>query len=222
VRQPAKEPIELRTPTLVTRSALVGLASLGVAGAIAMSPTAALAADTASSGPGANKVIGYTGDLQPNGYYCGPAATRIAVSAYGHTPSFDDLAKDLGTTQSGTNSIHDVTRVLNFNVGGGYRSVEIPEQGANPEQTERLRTDVVTAINNGNPIVANIAGTTSDTIGELHSYPGGHYVTITGYTEDGRLISVADPADRLGSNEYQVPVDRMADWIATRGYATTS
>jgi hypothetical protein len=212
----------LRTPKFVTKSALLGLGALGVAGAIAMTPAAAHAADTSSSGPGANKVIGYSGALQPNGYYCGPAATRIAVSAHGHAPNVADLASDLHTTASGTDSIHDVTRVLNFNLGGGYRSVEIPERGANPEQTERLRVDVVTAINHGDPIVANIAGTVSDTIGEVHSYNGGHYVTITGYTEDGRLISVTDPADRSGSNEYQVPVERMADWIATRGYATTS
>ncbi len=212
----------MRTPKFVTRSALLGLAALGVGGAIAMAPTAAHAADTSSSGPGANKVIGYSGALQPNGYYCAPAATRIAVSAHGHAPSFDDLATDLHTTVNGTDSIHDVTRVLNFNLGGGYRSVEIPERGANAEQTEKLRADVVTAINNGDPIVANIAGTVSDTIGEVHSYNGGHYVTITGYTEDGRLVSVADPADRAGGNEYQVPVDRMADWIATRGYATTA
>ena len=212
----------MRTPKLVTRSALLGLGALGVAGAIAMSPTAAHAADTSSSGPGANKVVGYDGALQPNGYYCAPAAVRIALSGHGHAPNFDDLAKDLHTTVNGTDSIHDVTRVLNYNLGGGYRSVEIPERGANAEQTEKLRTDVVTSINAGDPIVANIAGTVSDTIGEVHSYNGGHYLTITGYTEDGRLISIADPADRAGGNEYQVPVDRMADWIATRGYSTTA
>jgi hypothetical protein len=212
----------LRTPKILTKSALVGLGALGVAGAIAMSPTAAHAADTVSSGPGANKLVGYDGTLQPNGYYCAPAAVRIALSAHGHIPSFDDLAKDLHTTAAGTDSIHDVTRVLNFNLGGGYRSVEIPERKASPEHVEKLRTDVVTSVNHGDPIVANIAGTVSDTIGETHSYNGGHYLTITGYTEDGRLVSIADPADRAGGNEYQVPVDRMADWIGTRGYATTS
>jgi hypothetical protein len=212
----------LRTPKFVAKSALLGLGALGVAGAIALTPTAAHAADTSSSGPGANKVIGYAGDLQPNGYYCAPAAVRIALSAHGHTPGFDDLAKDLHTTAAGTDSIHDVTRVMNYNLGGGYHSVEISGQKATPEQTERLRTDVVTSINHGDPVVANIVGTVSDTIGEVHSYNGGHYLTISGYTEDGRLISVTDPADRIGSNEYQVPVERMAHWIASRGYSTTA
>jgi YD repeat-containing protein len=74
----------------------------------------------------------------------------------------------------------------------------------------------------GDPVVANIVGTVSDTIGEVHSYNGGHYLTITGYTQDGRLISITDPADRVGGNEYQVPLDRMADWMATRGYSASS
>jgi hypothetical protein len=212
----------LRTPTFVTRSALLGLGALGVAGAIAMAPTAAHAADTSSSGPGANKVVGYHATLQPNGYFCGPAATRIALSAHGHIPNFEDIANDLHTTDAGTGSIFDVTRVLNYNLGGGYHSVEISGSQATPEQMERLRLDVVTSINHGDPVVANIAGTVSDTIGEVHSYNGGHYVTITGYTEDGGKISITDPADRLGSNEYQVPLDQMANWIATRGYTATS
>ena len=211
----------MRTPKFVAKSALLGLGALGVAGAIAISPTAALA-DTSSSGPGANKVVGYHATLQPNGYYCAPAATRIALSAHGHIPNFEDLATDLHTTTAGTNSINDVTRVLNLNLGGGYHSVEISGGQATPEQVERLRVDVVTSINHGDPVVANIAGTVSDTIGEIHSYNGGHYLTITGYTEDGQKISVTDPADRLGSNEYQVPLNEMANWIATRGYAATS
>jgi hypothetical protein len=204
------------------KSLMLGLAAVGAAGVVALSPTAAHAADTASSGPGANKVTDYDGALQPNGYYCAPAATRIALSAHGHTPGFGDLATDLHTTVAGTDSINDVTRVMNYNLGGGYHSVEISGGKATPEQVERLRTDVVASINHGDPVVANIVGTVSDTIGEAHSYNGGHYLTITGYTEDGRLISITDPADRVGGNEYQVPLDRMADWMATRGYSASS
>jgi hypothetical protein len=57
--------------------------------------------------------------------------------------------------------------------------------------------------------VANIAGTVHDTIGEVHSYPGGHYLTVFGYSENGEHASIADSADRAGSPEYQVSV---ADW----------
>jgi hypothetical protein len=206
------------TRTRTAKAALLGFAAVGAAGAIALSPTAAHAAD-ASPAPAAQKVAGYLGDLQPNGYYCGPAATRIALSAHGHTPSFADIANDLHTTENGTNSIDDVTRVLNYNLGGGYHSVEIKDKNVTPEQTDLLVRDVVGAVNRGNPVVANIAGTVTDTAGEQHSYEGGHYLTITGYTEQGHLISITDPADRVGSNEYQLPADQMAKWIGSRGYA---
>jgi hypothetical protein len=210
----------VRTPkTFLSKSALLGLAALGVGGAIAMSPTAAHAAD-GTAPAAASKVANYDPALQPNGYYCGPAATRIALTGLGQAPSFDEIAGKLGTTPAGTNSINDITRVLNEYTGGGkYQSVEIPGSKATPEQTEKLRTDVVAAINSGEPVVANIAGTVTDTAGESHSYKGGHYLTITGYTEDGRLVSIADSWDKKGSNEYQLPVETMANWTASRGYA---
>jgi hypothetical protein len=211
----------VRTPkSFLSKSALLGLAGLGVAGAIGLSPTAAFASDGAPAGAAAQKVASYNGALQPNGYYCGPAATRIALSAHGITPSFDDLATDLGTTPSGTNSINDITRVLNKNYGyERYRSVEISDQNASAEEVERLRTDAVTTINEGDAVVANIAGTVTDTIGERHSYEGGHYLTVTGYADGGRVMTITDPADRAGSNEYQLPIGELANWVGSRGYA---
>ncbi len=206
------------TRTRTAKTALLGFAAVGAAGAIALSPTAAHAAEAPPT-PAAQKVANYEGALQPNGYYCGPAATRIALSAHGHAPSFDDLANDLHTTTSGTNSINDIARVLNYNLGGGYHAVEMKDKATAGAQTDQLVSDVIGAVNRGNPVVANIAGTVSDTAGERHSYEGGHYLTITGYTEQGRLLTITDPADRVGSNEYQLPADQMANWIASRGYA---
>ena len=55
--------------------------------------------------------------------------------------------------------------------------------------------------------MANIAGTVTDTDGESHRYKGGHYLTITGYADEGRTVTITDPADRKGSNEYQLPID---------------
>jgi hypothetical protein len=170
--------------------------------------------------PDAAKVPSYEGLLQPNWYYCGPAATRIALTAHGYVPSFDDLARALGTTTAGTASIFEVTRVLN-DVHGyeRYESVELSHRGATGAQVKRLRHDVMKAINEGDPVVANVIGTITDTAGEVHSYNGGHYVAITGYSDRGELITVTDPADRVGSNEYQVPLRVMADWISSRGYS---
>jgi hypothetical protein len=188
-------------------------------------PVTAGATDPVTAGaipvalPDAAKIPSYEGALQPNAYYCGPAATRIALTAHGYWPSFDDLARALGTTPAGTASIFEVTRVLNAVHGyERYESVELAHRGATGAQVKKLRHDVIKAINEGDPVVANVIGTITDTAGEVHSYNGGHYVTITGYRDHGETITVTDPADRVGSNEYQVPLRVMADWISSRGY----
>ena len=204
--------------TRARKATLLGLAALGVSGAIALSPTAAYASD-GEAPPSGMGVASFDGALQPNGYYCGPAATRIALSAHGSLPSFDELAGNLGTTTSGTNSIHDVTRVLNERLGADrYKSTEISGERATLVEAAQLRTDIVRTVNEGDVVVANIAGSWTDTHGDLHSYPGGHYIAITGYAKNGNEITIVDPADRILSNQYQLPVEVLAHWIATRGY----
>lgn len=204
---------------LAALGAIVGLATPTVASAA--TPTDAQSTTMAAPAkPDAAQLGGYDPALQPNAYYCGPAATRIALSVHGHRPSFDELASALGTTPAGTASIFEVTRVLNSVYGDQrYESVELPRKGATGAQVKKLRADVMNAITAGDAVVANIIGTITDTAGEIHSYNGGHYVTITGYSDGGRTLTVTDPADRIGSNEYQVPLPVMADWISSRGYA---
>lgn len=218
-----------RTITLarVRNIALLGIAGLGTAGAIAAGPaTAATAAAPAPANPvtapaATGQVGQYDGALQPNGYYCGPAATRIAVSAHENAPSFDSLAGELGTTRDGTRSIDEITRVLNAHTGEGrYTSVKLDGESVSPEQTQTMRTDVTAAVNDGDVVVVNIVGQVTDTDGETHRYAGGHYVTITGYTDEGNAVRVTDPADRKGSNEYQLSIDDLAGWTATRGYTS--
>jgi hypothetical protein len=207
------------TESRTAKSALLGIAALGAGGAIVLSgPAAAHAADAPAPAPTA-KIASYEGLLQPNGYYCGPAATRVALTGLGHTPSFDELASKLGTTRNGTNSINDVTRVLNEYAAGRYKSVELPAT-VSPEQTDKMRTDIVGAISAGEPVVANIAGTVTDTAGDSHSFKGGHYIAVTGYADDGRTVTITDSWDKEGSNEYQLPIDTLAGWTATRGYTS--
>ena len=211
----------------IRNSALLSVAGIGAAGAIALGPAAtAQAAEpiipnpVAAPAPQQAQITNVDGTLQPNGYYCGPAATRIALSAHGAPPTFDALAQQLGTTREGTRSIDDLTRVLNEHTDGRYASVKLDTATVSDEQTEKLRTDVMASITDGDPVVANIVGQVSDTDGETHRYAGGHYLTITGYTDNGHTLHITDPADRKGSNEYQLPIDQMADWMATRGYTS--
>jgi hypothetical protein len=169
--------------------------------------------------PPAAKVLKYTYEGQPNFYYCGPAATRIALTARNVRLSQDDLAARLGTTMNGTNSALDTTRVLNeVTKGDFYRTQEIRGGAATPAQMDRLQADAVRAISNGYAIVANVAGNATDADGGWHGYPGGHYVAVVGYRDSGRQVKIADPANPSVSSYWITTID-MANWMATRGYS---
>ncbi|SCF21653.1 Peptidase_C39 like family protein [Micromonospora purpureochromogenes] len=160
---------------------------------------------------------------QPNFYYCGPAATRNALSVQGKDIDVDAMAKEMGTTEDGTNSINDITPVLNKETGkkNAYRSVEIRDSKADRKQTDKLRTDIVRTIDDGRAVVANIAGTTTDTDGTTHSFEGGHYISVIGYRDGGNTVTIADSANPEQAS-YRITVDNLADWIATRGYSAAS
>jgi hypothetical protein len=216
---------------------MVGIA-LGQPGravaADAKSPTAAAAARPTPTTPAApatnqavavsaptSKMLDYQFQLQETYYYCGPAAARIAASAKGHVASQGDFAGRLGTTTFGTNSAVDTTRVLNQVDGVAfYHTTSIPGRSATPAQMDRLQADVVRAISNGYPVVANIVGTVTDTLGGQHSYGGGHYLTVVGYRDQGRTVLIADPADTVADGSYWVTTIDMANWMATRGYSS--
>lgn len=159
-------------------------------------------------------------ERQPNFYYCGPASTKIALTAHGHDLTQDELAKMLGTTTNGTDSAEDITRVLNKVKGGdSYRTTAIPGQKATDKEKDQLRADVVDAVSNGDPVVANIIGTAIDTDGNAHSFPGGHYLTVVAYKDDGRTVKIADPFETRGDGTYWMSTNDLANWIASRGYS---
>ncbi|MER6592877.1 C39 family peptidase [Micromonospora purpureochromogenes] len=161
---------------------------------------------------------GYEYQAQPNFFYCGPASTRMALSADGKAVSQDELAEKLGTTENGTDSAIDVTRVLNEYTGGRYKTTEISDEVASKEQIERLRADVKAAVDAGDPVVANILGGAVDVDGVEHYYPG-HYLTVVEYKDDGNTVKIADPA-APDVQEYWMDVAELANWIAGRGYSS--
>ncbi|WP_433618230.1 C39 family peptidase [Dactylosporangium sp. CA-139114] len=203
-------------------AAAVGAPAAGLDAARAV-PDPAAAAPTQSTAPApAEKVLAYDFQLQPNFYYCGPAATRIALTAAGHAISQDRAASLLGTTTNGTNSALDTTRVLNSVIGGGrtvYRTREIPAYPATPAQAKQLQADVVSTVSSGRAVVANIAGHLTDNAGVFHSYEGGHYLTVVGYQDGGSTVKIADPANPRGDGTYWVSTPKLADWISQRGYS---
>ncbi|NJC11221.1 5-hydroxyisourate hydrolase-like protein (transthyretin family) [Micromonospora profundi] len=210
---------------LIRKTALTAAGLAVTGGAIAGPITTAYAADAKPTGQTQNKGerhLDVRYEAQPNFYYCGPAAARNALSVQGKDISVDAMAKEMGTTEAGTNSINDITPVLNKETGknNAYRSVEISTPAADDKQTDKLRTDIVRTVDDGRAVVANIAGTTTDTDGNTHSFEGGHYISVVGYTDNGNTVTIADSADP-NTASYDITVEHLADWIATRGYATS-
>jgi hypothetical protein len=156
---------------------------------------------------------------QPNFYYCGPAAVRNALSVMDKDVSQDDLAREMGTTERGTDSAFVITKALNNKAGKDvYRTVEIPGQVADEAETERLREDIVRTVDDDRSVVANVFGTAVDLGGGSHSFESGHYISVTGYRDGGSQVKIADSADPAKA-EYWMDTEVLADWIASRGYS---
>jgi hypothetical protein len=169
--------------------------------------------------PPSEKILKYDFQYQPNFYYCAPATTRIALTSQGFTLSQDELATQLHTTVNGTDSAEDTTRVMNSVIGKNvYQTRSIPGPGATPAEMDRLQADVVNAISNGRAVVANIAGGATDNAGFWRSFPGGHYIPIVGYSDDGRQVQIADPSG-VGPATYWMSTIDMANWMAGHGYS---
>jgi len=173
------------------------------------------------------KVLDIDFQQQIWGNWCGPTATRNALSArMDNPPSQQELADQLGTDGVvGTAHIGLVTQALNDRLGTGYYETKvIPGAVATDEERELLWKDIVTDIDNNYPIVANIVAPPSN---HPPGYPDDetiyHYITIIGYDKSEQAALIADPAKynyRPGfESEYWLPADKLADLIARKGYS---
>ncbi|PWR08092.1 phytochelatin synthase, partial [Micromonospora sicca] len=152
---------------LIRKTALTAAGLAATAGGIAGPAIAAHAAEAKPTAQvqtdrkhGGERELNVRYQAQPNFYYCGPAATRNALSVQGKAIDVDAMAKEMGTTEAGTNSVNDITPVLNKETGKDvYHSVEIRDPKADGKQTDKLRTDIVHTVDEGRAVVANIAGT---------------------------------------------------------------
>jgi hypothetical protein len=202
----------------------VPLAAVAVVGTTLLVPAAASAAP--ASPPAAadvhvsgEHVLQVDYQVQETGYWCGPAATRIALSARGVYRSQGDLAAELGTHTGGTDWIGQVTRVLGGYVGW-YETKEMPNDPPTQGQKDLLWNDIVLDINNGYAIVANIVAPPGN---QPPGYPPGqtiyHYFTVIGYDDVNRTVLIADPASFSGNQIYWLSFDQLATLIPPKGYS---
>jgi hypothetical protein len=167
------------------------------------------------------KILNVQYERQTTGYWCGPTATKIALSARMSAPSQASLATQLHTTTRGTDSIDQVRDVLNANLGGApYVSTILPHDPPTPEEKSRFWDDLVRSIDQNYPVVANIVAPPSN---HPPGYPNNdtifHYFTVIGYNPDTREAYIADPANFGGHQQYWLTFDQLATLVPPKGYA---
>ncbi|MFF1920792.1 C39 family peptidase [Streptomyces sp. NPDC058221] len=182
-------------------------------------PGTRLKVDAGSTSSGHWLEIDY--QVQETGYWCGPAATRIALSARIAPPSQGALAGQLGTTEAGTDHIGQVTGVLNANLGGGwYETKEMPNDPPTQAQRDLLWNDIVFDIDRNYPLVTNIVAPPGN---QPPGYPSDqtiyHYFTVFGYDDVDRTVLIADPASFSGNQIYWISFDQLATLIPPKGYS---
>lgn len=194
-------------------------------------PAALTAVQTANAAAAAKKVPagGYSAQglrtlniqfqYQQTGYWCGPAATRIALSARISPPSQQQLANELPTTTNGTDWIGQVTRVLNNHLGTGwYETKEMPNDPPTQAQRDLLWRDVILDIDNNYPIVANIVAPANNHPPGYPNYTIWHYFTVIGYDTSDSTVLIADPAG-FGPATYWLTFNQLATLIPPKGYS---
>jgi peptidase C39-like protein len=223
-------------PTTKFKAALCGLALITAAAlpvnAATAAPQAAARAVSAEAIAASKPVpkLGYSTQTlktlnidfqyQQTGYWCGPAATRIALSARISPPSQQQLANELPTTTNGTDWIGQVTRVLNNHLGTGwYETKEMPNDPPTQAQRDLLWRDVVLDINNNYPIVANIVAPASNHPPGYPNYTIYHYFTVIGYDDSDQTVLIADPAGFAPTATYWLTFNQLATLIPPKGYS---
>ena len=217
------------------KAAICGLAlvtgvSLPMAGAVA-APAPGAVVQAANAAAAAKKVpagaysaqglrtLNIDFQYQQTGYWCGPAATRIALSARISPPSQQQLANELPTTTNGTDWIGQVTRVLNNHLGTGwYETKEMPNDPPTQAQRDLLWRDVILDIDNNYPIVANIVAPANNHPPGYPNYTIWHYFTVIGYDTSDSTVLIADPAG-FGPATYWLTFNQLATLIPPKGYS---
>lgn len=167
------------------------------------------------------KVLDHDYQVQQTSYWCGPAATRVALSVRMTPPSQQTLANELPTTTNGTDWIGQVTRVLNSRLGGAYYvTTEMPSDPPTAAQRERLWQDVLHTIDADHAVVANIVAPPGN---QPPGYPSDqtiyHYFAVVGYRRAEREVFVADSAS-FSNKQYWIAFDQLATLIPPKGYSS--
>jgi hypothetical protein len=173
----------------------------------------------------AAKTLPFTWYGQERYYYCGPASTKIALSARVSPPSQDTLASSLGTTTNGTDDTSNVVATLNRYLGTTWYERKPVNDPPTQAQRDLLKQDIVFDVDRGWAIVANVVSGWRPP-----GYPSGtiyHYVAVVGYANGGDSAVIADPAGAGAGGSswnnvpktYTISTYDLGTWIGMKAYA---
>lgn len=166
-----------------------------------------------------NVVVNIDFQYQETSYWCGPAATRMALSARSVWVSQQQMANELPTTTNGTDWIGQVTRVLS-NYVGWYETKEMPNDPPTQAQRDLLWYDITFDLDRGYALVTNIVAPPSN---HPPGYPDNqtiwHYFTVIGYNPSNRDVLIADPAGFAPTPTYWLTFNQLATLIPPKGYS---
>lgn len=174
------------------------------------------------------KILEYDRKIVPQqtGWWCGPASVQVVLNNKGIHVEEPDMALELGTHRGGTDHVGLFPPVLKKHTGVDYFAVTMPNDPPTAEQKERLWREVVSSINAGHGVIANIVAPPSNyprgVKGSASPYYAGgtvyHYFSIMGFddTPGARAMWIADSG--FQPQGYWMSFDQLATLIPPKGY----
>lgn len=159
-------------------------------------------------------------------YQCGPATTQNAIWAKTQTVvSESQLARELGTTTNGTDSIEYLDRVLGNHLGVDHLTQWVLNDPPTTQQVDVFWDRLRAAVDDGFGVAMNWVAPPSNypraVRGQSPSYSGGvvyHYTLAGGYDDEGhRWVFVIDSG--FWPKTYWITVEQCMSLIAGKGYA---
>lgn len=161
---------------------------------------------------------------------CGPAATQVLLDTLGIKVSENELIKEIGTDEDGTDFVGLIERYLDRRLPqAGYTSVYIENDPPSDRQKESLWANLTRSVKANYPVIVNwvsppgnrpraIKGSKQPNYGWNTVW---HYVCLVGFSDDGeRAVFIADPGF-APFDGYWIPFDgpgSLCSLIPPKGY----